>query len=351
MPSQTARPTLAAIAITAGVSAPTVSKVLNGRFDVAEPTRIKVQELLVRHGYAPKRPESTYLIDLLLHDVRSSWADIIVRATVDAAAELGLGVVVSTARARQCRGDWLDRVLNRGTDGLVAVVEPLQPAEDARLAGYGVPVVLLDPLGEPTERVPSVGATNWHGGLTATEHLTRLGHRQIAVLGGPTTLSSTRARVEGYRAALTAAQIAPNADFIRYGNFTEQAGHNLTQALLDLPVPPTAIFCGNDEQAFGALKAARERGLRVPEDLSLVGFDDVPMASWLSPALTTVRQPLEAMAAEAVHLLTRMIAGSLVTGDTGTGRAHRVELGTELIVRDTTCPPGATQPLRPTQSY
>lgn len=332
MPNPAARPTLAAIAAETGVSAPTVSKVLNGRFDVAEGTRLRVHDALVRHGYTPRQAEPAGLIDLLVQDIRSSWADTIVRGTVDAAAELGLGVVVSTSRARSASENWLDVVLRRGTDGVLAVVDPLRAVDRVRLAGCGVPVVLLDPLGEPDDGLPSVGVTNWQGGLIATEHLVGLGHRRVAVIGGPAPFWSTRARVDGYRAALSAAGITPDDTLVRYGNFSESAGHEHTHALLDLPQPPTAIFCGNDEQAMGALKAARERGLRVPTDVSLVGFDDVPVASWLSPALTTVRQPLEAMAAEAVHLLARLVGGGAV----GT---RRTELSTELVVRESTAAP------------
>ncbi|WP_410813859.1 LacI family DNA-binding transcriptional regulator [Micromonospora sp. 067-2] len=330
--SRSTRPPLAAIAAETGVSAPTVSKVLNGRFDVAEATRIRVEAALARHGYAVHRPRAGGLIDLLLSDVHSSWADSIVRSSVEAAAQVGLSVVVSTERARATRGDWLEATLRRGTDGLVAVVDPLHPADRARLTGCGVPVVLLDPLGGPTDDLPSVGVTNWEGGLVATEHLTGLRHRRIGMIGGPREFWSTRARVDGYRAALGHAGLPSDESLIRYGTFNEPAGQEHTHALLNLADPPTAIFCGNDEQAVGALRAARDRGLRVPQQLSLVGFDDIPLARWLSPALTTVRQPLEAMAADAVRLLARQIEGAELD-------AHRTELSTSLVVRESSGPP------------
>ncbi|GAA3240762.1 LacI family DNA-binding transcriptional regulator [Dactylosporangium siamense] len=330
--SRSTRLPLAAIAAEVGVSAPTVSKVLNGRFDVAEATRVRVEAALARHGYAVQRSRAGGLIDLLLSDVHSPWADAIVRATVDAAAQAELSVVVSTERARVARGDWLEAMLRRGTDGLVAVVDPVRPADRDRLIGCGVPVVLLDPLGGPTDTLPSVGVTNWEGGLVATEHLIGLGHRRIGMIGGPREFWSTRARVEGYRAALGGAGLPADERLIRYGTFSEPGGLEHTHTLLDLAEPPTAIFCGNDEQAVGALRAALDRGLRVPQDLSLVGFDDIPVARWLSPALTTVRQPLEAMAAAAVRMLARQVEGTAL--DT-----HRVELSTSLVVRESSGPP------------
>lgn len=326
------RPTLAAIAAETGVSAPTVSKVLNGRFDVARATRARVEAALVHHGYTLGRAAATTMIDLMIHDVRSAWADAMVRGTVDAAAEIGLDVVVSTSKARRTRADWLENTLHRGTNGLVVVVDPLQPGDGARLADCGVPVVLVDPLGQPTDGIPSVGVANWQGGLLATEHLLRLGHRRIAVIGGPAEYWSTRARIDGYRAALTAAGVPADPGLVQYGNFSEEAGRRHALTLLNLPEPPTAIFCGNDEQAVGALHAIRERGFRVPEQISLVGFDDIPLARWLTPTLTTVRQPLEEMAAEAVHLLGRQLDGGAI------GTVRR-ELGVELVVRQSTAPP------------
>jgi LacI family transcriptional regulator len=175
-----------------------------------------------------------------------------------------------------------------------------------------------------------VGTTNWQGCLTATRHLIELGHRRIAIIGGPEELWSSRARLAGYRAALEAAGLTAGGELIRRDLFCAEGGRRQARELLALPQPPTAIVAGNDPQAFGVLQALGERGLRAPGDLSVVGFDDVPVASWATPALTTIRQPLAAMAATAFRMLyTRP----------GAGEPHHIELATTLVIRDSTGPP------------
>jgi LacI family transcriptional regulator/LacI family xylobiose transport system transcriptional regulator len=172
--------------------------------------------------------------------------------------------------------------------------------------------------------VPSVGATNWNGGLTATRHLLELGHRRIGMIAGPAKMLCSRAREDGYRTALETAGVPVDAHLIRHGDFHVARAYEEGRALLSLPDPPTAIFAGSDLQAFGLYEAARVLGLRVPDDLSVIGFDDLPMARWAWPPLTTIRQPLTEMAATA----TRIVLGD----DT----QMRVELATSLVVRQST---------------
>jgi LacI family transcriptional regulator len=177
--------------------------------------------------------------------------------------------------------------------------------------------------------VTSVGSTNFAGGLAATHHLLGLGHRQIAYLGGPAAAACNQARMHGYRGAMEA-EGAPVPDgYVRTGRFSYEHGIAGGAALLDLPQPPTAVFAGSDETALGVIEAARSRGLRVPEDLSVVGFDDTPVARLAAPPLTTVRQPLREMGAVAVRTALRLAAGERVD-------SHHVELATELVVRQST---------------
>ncbi len=176
-------------------------------------------------------------------------------------------------------------------------------SELQRLAAARVPLVVIDPPEEPGAGIRSVGTTNWQGGLTATRHLIELGHRRIGIICGPERLWSSRARLAGYRAALQAAGLPAPAELVRRDDFCLGGGRRQGGHLLDLAEPPTAVVAGNDSQAFGVLQALAERGLRAPADLSVVGFDDVPVASWATPALTTIRQPLAAMAAAGFRML------------------------------------------------
>jgi LacI family transcriptional regulator len=168
--------------------------------------------------------------------------------------------------------------------------------------------------------------------MAATRHLIELGHRRIAIIGGPPGLWSSQARLDGYRAALQAAGLTLDDSLLRRDHFSVSGGRRQAAELLALPQPPTALVAGNDSQAFGVLQVLGERGLRAPDDLSVVGFDDVPVAAWATPALTTVRQPLAAMAATAFRMLRSDRA-------TAAGEAHHIELATTLVVRNSTGPP------------
>ncbi|GII76347.1 transcriptional regulator [Sphaerisporangium rufum] len=330
------RVTIALIAEQAGVSVPTVSKVVNGRPEVAPETRRRVERLLHEHGYRRRTGHGdgpVGLVDLVFAEIESPWAIEIIRGVETAAREAEAGVVVSVLHTHSGPGrDWLDRIAARRTDGVVLVASKLTRRQHGQLVARSIPFVIVDPEGEPAPEVSSVGATNWHGGLAATRHLLELGHHRIGMIGGPPEMLCSRARIDGYRAALETAGVPVDPSYIRYGDFLVDSGHRQGAALLELADRPTAIFAGSDMQAFGVLEAARRAGLRVPEDLSIVGFDDLPLARSAWPPLTTVRQPLEEMAA----LATRMIL-DISRGDASEPR--RVELATELRVRDSTAAP------------
>jgi LacI family transcriptional regulator, xylobiose transport system transcriptional regulator len=334
--------TLAEIAKAAGVSAPTVSKVLNGRGDVAAATRSRVEELLRRHGYQRRRGsvQPAPLIDLVFHELESSWAMEVIRGVENVARTEGLSVVLSESAGRLTPGQtWVDGVLARRPTGVILVLSGLDPAQRAQLTSRDIPFVVMDPAGDPGEDVPAIGATNWQGGVAATRHLLELGHRRIGVIGGPTGIMCSRARIDGYRAALETAGVVYDPALVRHGNFHHEAGYTEGLALLRTPDRPTAIFTGNDLQALGLYEAARELGLRIPRDLSVVGFDDLPLARWISPPLTTVRQPLTEMAEAAARLVLDLSRGN----QPGT---LRVDLATRLVERGSSTPlatPAAAQ--------
>jgi DNA-binding LacI/PurR family transcriptional regulator len=319
--------TLSAIAAQAGVSVSTVSKVRNGGTDVAPATRTRVAALLRQHGHQVIPASGFGVVDMLVGGLNGPWSEELLRGAVEAADELGVSVLVATASGPDAYSRWLDRVAARGTRGVLSVLREPSAADLRKLAGAKIPLVLIDPPREPTAGVRSVGTTNWQGGLTATRHLIELGHRRIAVIGGWESLWSSQARLEGYRAALAEAGLTADERLVCRGKLSPDGARDTTARLLAMPDPPTAVVAGNDGQAFGVLQALGDRGLSAPRDLSVIGFDDVPIAAWASPPLTTIRQPLAAMAGTALRML--------LSGDR---EPHHIELATTLVVRQTTGP-------------
>ncbi|MXM62256.1 substrate-binding domain-containing protein [Streptomyces sp. HUCO-GS316] len=329
--------TLAEIAREAGVSSPTVSKVLNGRADVAPATRTRVEELLRAHGYRRRRAEASRspLIDLVFHELESAWAMEVIRGVENVARQAGLGVVLSESAGRLTPGrTWADQVAARRPHGVILVLSGLDASQRALLNSRSIPYVVMDPAGDPGPEMPSIGATNWQGGLAATRHLVELGHTRIGAITGPSRMMCSRARIDGYRAALETAGLPVDPVLVADGDFHHETGYRCGLELLRGPYRPTAVFAGNDLQALGLYEAARELGLRIPEDLSVVGFDDLPVARWVGPPLTTVRQPLTEMAEAAAKLVL-----DLGREDGSDAEATSVELATSLVVRSSTGAP------------
>jgi DNA-binding LacI/PurR family transcriptional regulator len=325
--------TLADVAAAAGVSVPTVSKVVHGRADVAAGTRSRVEALLAEYNYAPpRRPGRPGLVDLVFTDELNPWAVEIISGAEQAASAAGYRVVVSVLAGEAASDEWLARLTASRTDGVILVLTELPPAHRAKLAELHVPVVIVDPVGQPDSRIPSVGAANWAGGLMATEHLIELGHRRIGTITGRPALLCSQARVEGYRAALEHAGIAADPALVCTGDFHFEAALAAATTMLALADPPTAIFAGNDIEAMGVYEAARLHQLRIPDDLSVVGFDDLEMSAWVSPPLTTVAQPLARMAAMATRMVLDPAADEA---------SRRVELATSLVIRSSTAAPAA----------
>lgn len=327
--------TIADIAAEAGVSVPTVSRVLNGRSDVAPGTRQRVEQLLRDHGYQRRgvRPHRrARLIDLVFNDLDSPWAVEIIRGVEDAAHAAGVGTVVTAIHRRASAArEWLENLSARASDGAILVTGDLDPELHAELRNLQVPAVVVDPAGVRDLDVPTIGVTNWAGGLSATEHLTALGHRRIAFVAGTPALLSARARLDGYRAGLDRAGLPFDPELVVAGDFDYASGARAADLLLSASDPPTAVFAANDQMALGVYEGARRKGVRVPDDVSVVGFDDLPQARWSSPPLTTVHQPLAEMGMMAARTVLRMVDGEAI-------ESPRVELSTRLVVRDSTAP-------------
>jgi LacI family transcriptional regulator len=334
------RTTLAHIAATAGVSVPTVSKVVNGRDDVAPGTRALVEDLLSRHGYV--RPSGRRAapvpttVELLMRGPVSGYTAEVIEGVVRAGAETATAIVVGTLddHRRPAIGprEWARQLVTSGRAGVIVVTGLLTPAHLAALGRARVPLVVIDPLNTPDAAVTSVGSTNFAGGMSASRHLIELGHTRIGYVGGPPESGCNQARLHGYRAALEAAGIPARPEHVLNDDFQYDVGLRAGGRLLDLAERPTALVGGSDTIAIGIIEAARVRGLRVPDDLSVTGFDDTELATVASPPLTVIRQPLREMGRVALKSLLALAAGEALD-------SHHVELATELIVRGTTAPP------------
>jgi LacI family transcriptional regulator len=328
------RATLATVAASAGVSVATVSKVLNGRTDVAPATRSLVQTQLREQGYVPRpsrrdQAPVTATVEVWVDDL-CAYSTEVIKGTVEAGAELGVAVVVTYPKDVTGKGvTWARDLFVAGRRAMITLSSVPTPAQLAALRQARLPVVVIDPLNLPGPLVTSIGPTNFAGGLSATQHLLGLGHRRIAYLGGPATSTTNQARMHGYRAAMEAAGVPVPTEYVRTPGFCYPSGMKEGAALLDLHPAPTAIFAAGDESAMGAIQAARARGLRIPEDLSVVGFDDTEIATMTSPQLTTVRQPLREMGAVALRTALRLAAGEQT-------ESSHIELATKLVVRGST---------------
>jgi LacI family transcriptional regulator len=329
------RATLATIASVAGVSVSTVSKVVNDRPDVAPSTRALVQRVLREHAYVPRRGDHPHApsVALMFHGPLMTYSLEILEGILGAAAEVGVDVVVARTDLGVLNASQRSRELSLA-DWLAVIAVTTAADELSALSSAHLPTVVIDPMSVPGEDTISVGSTNFSGGLVATQHLLDLGHRRIAYVGGTTSSTCNQARLQGYRGAMEAARARIGKGYVRTGDFRYEDGLVEGAALLDLAQPPTAIFAANDEMAIGVLEAARAQGLRTPDDLSVVGFDDTEVARVASPQLTTVAQPLRRMGSVALRTALRLGAGERVD-------SHHVELATQLVVRGSTAPPRA----------
>jgi LacI family transcriptional regulator len=315
-----------------------VSRVVNGRPDVSPETREAVLRVVREYGFSSNRNARalsagrTGLVGMTLPFVHVEYFGRMLSGASEALYEQDMRIVLCpTLHEHQREATLLERLMQGTTDGALLLLTTESSDDLKALREQGYPFVVLDPRKPLDEGIPAVSATHWAGAKAATDHLLGLGHRRIGAITGPHGWHATVDRLDGYHAALAAAGLMPEQELVAKGNFTGDSGHAAASVLLALPQPPTAIFAFNDEMAIGAMQAARERGLRIPEDLSIVGFDDLERAAIVVPALTTVRQPLAEMGRMAVSLLTRLLDNQRVEG-------LNVELATRLVVRQSTGP-------------
>jgi LacI family transcriptional regulator len=332
------RATIRDIADLAGVSIATVSRVLNDRPDVAPGTREQVMQVVREHGFSTNRGARalssgrTGIVGLTLPLVNDSYFGPILSGASEALYEQDMRIMLSpTLHEHDREVSLMDRLTRGTTDGAILILPEESTDELLHLQESGFPFVVVDPREAPPAGIPCVSAMHAAGAKLATEHLLELGHRRIGAIGGAPGWYANDERMIGFRAALAAARLLPDPDLILYSDWSIPTGEIAAAELLSQPEPPTAIFAFNDNAAIGLLNVARRRGLRVPEDVSVVGFDDTFQATIVTPALTTVRQPLAELGRLGVSLLMRLIEGQRLD-------AMRIELATTLVVRDSTGP-------------
>jgi LacI family transcriptional regulator len=330
------RGTVRDVAASAGVSIATVSRVLNGRGNVAPETRELVERAmrgLGGDGPRPRRAAKPIAGSVFVRCpyLLTDYFGIIVSSVAETLELHGRSLVLSAGEAAQ-RSAVLPRLAGRpGIAGAILVLPP-EPAEDLGiLRARRFPFVIVDPRLPPARDVAAVSAAHAAGARSLTAHLTGLGHRRIGVIAGPDEWLASDGRLAGHHAALADAGVLPSAELIRHVEPTVAKGYRAAAELLDLAGRPTALIGFNDKTAVGALQAAAERGLRVPHDVSVAGFDDIDLSRAASPMLTTVRQPLAELGRMAVTLLVRLLERHELD-------ALHVELATELVVRDSTGP-------------
>ena len=336
-PDRPSRATIADVAAHVGVSISTVSRVLNGRPEVSEATREAVLEAIRHHGFtsrrSPRGPSAKgRLVAVMLPDVRSEYFTGMLAGALEALENLDMHAVFCADPHGDDSETLHERLLGRATNGAILFF-PDQPTERiVALAEHDYPFVVVDAHHPMPPGVASVTAANLAGARAVTSHLIDLGHERIAVVTGPRDLASMSERLHGFRTALASANMLAPEDLVRSAWHSIETGYQAAQGLLDRPDRPTAIFAFNDRMALGVLRAARERGLRVPQDLSIAGFDDTELGQVATPSLTTVRIPLEELGRIAVTQLARLMERQPVD-------SLQVELATTLIVRDSTGEP------------
>lgn len=333
------RATIRDIADLAGVSIATVSRVLNDRPDVAPETRETVLQVVREHGFSTNRGARglssgrTGMIGLTLPLVADAYFGPMLAGAAEALYERDLRIVLAPTLHEHAREVTLVERLMRGTtDGAILMLPEESELELRTLQRHGYPFVVVDPREPPPDGIPCVAAMHAAGAKQATEHLLELGHRRIGAITGPAGWYATEERLVGFRAALASAGILLDPELVVESDWRLPRGMEAADRLLSLPEAPTAIFGFNDNVAIGALHAAHRRGLHVPDDLSVIGFDDTAQSVIVMPELTSIRQPLAEMGRMGVSLLTRIMDGQRLD-------ALRLELSTTLVVRESTAPP------------
>jgi DNA-binding LacI/PurR family transcriptional regulator len=325
------------IARLANVSHSTVSRALRGSSLISPQTITRIRQIAADSGYRPSAAARSLVtsrsatIGVVVTSIADPFAAEVVLGIEDAADQRDYSVILANSNAQPDREMRVVRAFEeRRVDGIIVTSSRVGAVYAELLSQTHVPIVLLNNQ-HPSEFMHSVMIENLAASRRATQHLIDLGHKRIAYIGDRFGCQSDTERFSGYQSALEAANLPIQTEYIGYGNGSSEGGDSAMSELLSLQQPPTAVFCYNDMTALGALVEVRARGLRVPDDLSMAGFDDLPIIQYLDPPLTTVRQPMYQMGRMAMEILLELMEGKT--------RAHDTHVAGELMVRGSTAPP------------
>ena len=339
--------TIKDVARMAGVSIKTVSRVMNDEPHVTKETRDRVMTAVRAVGYAPNISarrlvqNKSFMICLLMYPGYYQTASGLLNVIMDIGYEENYDILIQPyfPTHTRSRKKLVSLIYEHRIDGFVTT--PPCDAEDFvsdLLNTYKVPLVQINPFHQ-TSAIPWVAGNDVEGARSMTEHLIGLGHREIAFLYGPRNMRASQDRMNGFFTALHAHSLTARADWIQDSAFTFDGGYTAAKLMIQTPSgPPTAIFAGNDEAAYGAIFAAQELGLNVPVDISIAGFDDLNMSKNIWPGLTTVHQPDEEIVDQAIRLLIRLLKGQALP-------SSQIQIPSRLIIRHSTAPPNHHQPV------
>lgn len=346
--------TIQDIARLAGVSKATVSRVLNRNVSVSSELSERVMQIVREHSFVPNVTATglaggkTRLVGVLAPPLTWSGIPEMLRGVAEYIEDTPYEFILYSISPMRNHSDVLDRILSmRMASGLLAILPGELSSHLAEHFHYGLPLVLIDDQEKPAD-IPWVGIDNISGAYEATRYLLQLGHRRIAYIHGPQNYYCAVERYQGYVQALQDAQIKPDPTLIFQGRFDEPSGRECAIDLFarDKSIWPSAVFASNDQMAYGVLKVAEQSGVRVPEDISVIGFDDNLLSAHLRPPLTTIRQPFFEMGYKAIELLLTMIdpghrtlkepqkgLAAPAAEHAFVGEALRIQLPTSLVVR------------------
>jgi DNA-binding LacI/PurR family transcriptional regulator len=326
-------PTIYTVAEKAGVSIATVSRVLSNSDKVRPETRASIQRAMEELGYHPNLAarklafKTTGTIALIFPDISGPYYSMVISGVDQEADRQDYSVLIYGMHGKKTSRNGFLQVLSSKVDGFIIMTRTVDENRLLNLHRQGIVFVLLGQRCESFD-CDSVMVDNRAGAYNAVVHLLSHGHRRIAFVGGPEDSHAHLERYEGYQEAIQHAGLKIDPELVATGNFLYQGGRSAAQQLLSLPHPPSAIFAGNDEMAIGAIDEARNLGCKIPEQLAIIGFDDIQTAAFTNPGLTTVRQPMKRLGEVAADLLLYRLK------ERETPLRHEV-LSTELVVRQT----------------